>query len=137
MVKNIIKSLIQRVNSTLRYYEKEYIELQRTPNLDREKCFSFEQFIEIRFNMECCRIPELCHIQELLGGHLFICRSLENPDELRRRFSLATVSLITVEEIENPNEELISELARVKEFLGGSVVKFNSVKQKIKYTIYE
>lgn len=34
----IIKELIARVNSTLSYYEKDYVSVKRTPYAEREMC---------------------------------------------------------------------------------------------------
>ncbi len=132
-----LKALIQRVNSTLKYYEKEYIEVQRTPELEREKCMSFKQFVEIRFNMECCRVPELAGLEKILEGRLFSCTEMEGGDEVKRRFTTATVELVSPEMLENPPQSLIDELEQVKNALGGRKIKFNSVKQKIKFEINE
>lgn len=132
-----IKDLVKRVNDTLRYYEKEYIELKRTPTTEKEVCTSFEHYIEVRFNMECCKIPELLDLENLTGGHLFSCTSIINPDEARRRFSSATVELLSPEEVENADESLRNALEVVKKYLGGTKISFNSVKQRIKITIDE
>ncbi len=136
-MEKILRALIQRVNSTLKYYEKEYIEVQRTPELEREKCMSFEQFIEIRFNMECCRVPELAGLEKVLEGRLFSCVELDGSDEVKRRFTTATVELVTPEMLENPPQSLIDELERVRIALGGRKIKFNSVKQKVKFEVNE
>ena len=57
--KKIIKELTSRVNKTLNYYEKDYISAKRTPDIDKEVCTSFEDYVEIRFNYEAYHIPEI------------------------------------------------------------------------------
>lgn len=130
---------MRRINATLRYYEKEYIELKRIPFLEREVCKSFEQFVEIRFNMESYNSgdPLLMKLEEDLGGHLFRCTNLEGPDEVKKRFKWATVELISTEDVENPDENLKNELDQLKSRIGGSKITFNSVQHKIKLIIDE
>ena len=53
LLEETIRDLISRVNSTLAYFEKDYVSVKRTPTSDKERCSSFEQFIEARFNFEC------------------------------------------------------------------------------------
>ena len=83
----IIKELIARVNSTLSYYEKDYVSVKRTPYAERERCVSFEQYIEARFNYECSKIPELYDAVIATDGHLFSCTELIDPDTAKRRFT--------------------------------------------------
>lgn len=132
-MEEILKELISRVNSTLGYYEKDYISVKRTPWSDRERCESFEQYVEARFNYECFQIPELYDALIATEGHLFRCQSLENPDTAKRRFTLACVELL------NPDpslpESLNIEIEKIFNFFGGRVIKFNNVKKKIKFTI--
>ena len=127
LLEETIRDLISRVNSTLLYFEKDYTSVKRTPTSDKERCSSFEQFIEARFNFECCQIPELIEAVISTDGHLFTCVSLENPDLSKRRFTTASVII-------DPNlpENLKNE---VLELFGGSEIIFNNVRKKIKYTI--
>lgn len=134
-IDKIIKELISRVNSTLGYYEKDYISVQRTPYSERERVESFEQYIEARFNFECCAIPELYDAVIATNGHLFSCTGLEDPDTMKRRFSIATVTLVDPKMLPGANENLINEINRIYEFIGGSVIKFNNVRKKIKFTV--
>ena len=131
----ILRSLIARVNSTLSYYEKDYISVKRTPISDRERCTSFEQYIEARFNYECCQVPELRDAVLATEGHLFSCVSLEDPDVSKRRFTVATVILLNPETLLETDENLKNEILKIHEFIGGSCIKFNNVKKKIKYSI--
>lgn len=122
-----IRDLISRVNSTLSYFEKDYISVKRTPTSEKERCYSFEQFIEARFNFECCQIPELFEAVISTDGHVFNCVSIEDPDLSKRRFTTASV-VISPSLPENLKNEIL-------ELLGGSEIVFNNVKKKIKYTI--
>lgn len=134
-MEEIIKELISRVNSTLGYYEKDYISVKRTPWSDRERCETFEQYIEARFNYECSQIPELQEALELSEGHLFCCTELLDPDTSKRRFSLARVELVKPEPYFP--ESLNTEIEKICKLLGGRSIKFNNVKKKIKFTIEE
>lgn len=135
MEKKQIKDLIARVNETLVYYKKGgWIDCRRTPDADEEMIYSLEQFIDARFNREAWNVPELRLAEEYLDGRLFSC-VLEEPDENKKRYKQATLSLISVDDIEEPSQELIDILNEVQLFLGGTKIKFNSVKVKIKYSV--
>lgn len=131
----IIKELIGRVNRTLCYYEKDYISARRTPYESRERIKSFEQYVEIRFNLECCNIPELYDAVIATGGHLFSCVSLENQDIKKRTFTTATIVLLDPETLPEKDNNLKNEIRKIYEFIGGSVIKFNNAKKKIKFTV--
>lgn len=136
MEDNIIKELISRVNNTLGYYEKDYISAKRTPYSDEgERCSTFEQYVEIRFNYECCQIPELHDLIIATDGHLFSCVSLEDQDTAKRRFSTACLVLMDPELHSELDETLKEEIRKVYNLIGGSCIKFNNVKKKIKFTI--
>lgn len=131
-----IKELISRVNSSLSYFEPGWVGCKRYPDsIDPEICLSFEQYIEARFNYECSRVPELEQIIKDTGGHLFVCKSIDDPDLMKRRFSYAYLEIVDPETLIDPDETLINELEKVKNFFGGSKIKFNNVKKKIKYFI--
>ena len=130
-----IKDAISRVNSTLNIYEAEYIKCQRTSESDKEVCMSFEQFIEIRFNKECEKIPELKAMILETEGHLFLCTEVEEPNLAKRRFKSTTLTLITPDMVEDISESMKKKLLEVESIIGGSKVVFNSVKKKIKFKI--
>ena len=113
-IEKTLKEIVKRVNETLRYYENDYIELKRTAESEKEVCKSFEQYVEIRFNMEASKVTEFADLQKLTGGHLFICRSLKDADGVRRRFSIATIELVSLSEFENSNEGLKRDFDKVK-----------------------
>lgn len=130
-----IKEAISRVNCTLNIYEPEYIKCQRTSETEKEICISFEQFIEIRFNKECEKIPELKNLILKTEGHLFLCTNVEEPNLVKRRFKSATLTLITPEMVEDITESMKKDLLDIETVIGGSKIVFNSVKKKIKYKI--
>lgn len=127
LTKEIIKELISRVNSSLGYYEKDYVSVKRTPNADKERCTSFEQFIEARFNFECCQIEELVEAVINTEGHLFKCIYLEDPEDSKRKFKSATIII-------SPDipESLKNEILQV---IGGTEIVFNNVKKKIRFSV--
>jgi hypothetical protein len=127
LVRETIKELLSRVNCSLFYYEKDYVSVKRTPTSDKERCTTFEQFVEARFNYECCQIPELVDAVLSTDGRLFICANLENSDEIKRKFSTATIT-ISPEIPESLRNEIL-------QLLGGSEIVFNNVKKKIRFTI--
>lgn len=127
-----IKLAIQKVNSTLGIYEKDYISQQRTPDTDREVCRSFEQFIECKLNYECSKLPSLKKLLDETEGHLFFCTKLDEPDLNKRKFKKAHIKVLTSAMVENITDELKSELDEFSERLGGTEFSFNNVKKKIK-----
>lgn len=135
MNESIIREIIARVNKTLCYYEKDYISVRRTPLTERERMVTFEQYIEARFNFECCKIPELYDIVVALEGHLWQNVELINPDTSKRRFTEAKITLINPESPTIEDPELKKAIYELAEQLGGSSVRFNNVKKKIKFRI--
>ena len=134
-----LKEIISLVNSTLQFYELDYVSAKRLPNFDKIRCTSFEEYVGIRFNRECFDIlPEISDIILRTDGKLFYCESLEDPNLAKRRFKSATI-VINENLLKDSENSLINEddIKTVKEFLGWSKIKFNSVKKKIKFTVYE
>lgn len=134
-----LKEIIGLVNSTLQFYELDYVSAKRLPNFDKIRCTSFEEYVGIRFNRECFdMLPEIADIILRTDGKLFYCESLEDPNLAKRRFKSATI-VINENLLKNPENTLISEedIKTVKNFLGWSKIKFNSVKKKIKFTVYD
>ena len=134
-----LKEIIGSVNSTLQFYELDYVSAKRLPNFDKIRCTSFEEYVGIRFNRECFdMLPEIADIILRTDGKLFYCESLEDPNLAKRRFKSATI-VINENLLKNPENTLISEedIKTVKDFLGWSKIKFNSVKKKIKFTVYD
>jgi hypothetical protein len=135
VAEKIIKDLIRRVNRTLTYYKRGgWIDCRRTPTSNINIVNSLEEFVDARFNRECFEVPELSDACDLLDGRLFIC-TLEEPDEKHKKYKQAKLTLVDKDDIYKPSEELVDLLESIKKFLGGSVIRFNSVKVKVKFTI--
>lgn len=140
--KAVIKETIANVNRTLNYYEKDFISVQRTPWTDKERCQSFEQYVEARFNFELAKIPEFEYLCQVFDGKLFGLLELKESNPDLRKFKLATFSLPpeeVVKEVVSPfpeMEPLINdEIEKIKNYLGGKIIKFNNVRKKIKIII--
>jgi len=131
----IIKAIASRVNKTLNYFEKDFISAQRSPEVEKERCQTLEDYIEKRFNYEAYKVPELREAIRLTEGHLFYVDELEEVNEAKRRFKKAHICVITEEMVDTTDESLKSEIAKALEYIGGSHIIFNSVKQKIKLII--
>lgn len=135
MIEAEIKKMISRVNKTLIHYKKGgWIDCRRTPDAGQEMMETLEQFVDARFNREAWNVPEFQKAEEYLGGRLFSC-TLEEPDENKKRYKQATLTLIDIDNVIEPSQELIDLVEEIKTLLGGTKIKFNSVKIKIKYTI--
>lgn len=140
--KETLKESISKVNQTLDWYEKDFISVQRSPNSNKERCTSFEQFVEARFNFELSRIPEFEYLVNIFEGKLFGLIELKDSDPGKKKFKLATFSLPSDEIIKGvisllPESEplIYEELDKIKNYLGGNMIKFNNVKKKIKIII--
>ena len=130
-----IKKVMREVNKSLSYYKKGgWIDARRTPTSPQNMVESLEEYVEARFNRECWDIPELTEALDCLEGFLFKC-TLDEPNESDKKFKEATMELVSLEDIEDPTEELANLLENVELFLGGRTIKFNGLKSKIKYEI--
>lgn len=130
-----VKDVIMEVNKTLTWYKKGgWVDTRRTPSSGPNYVNSLEEYVEARFNREMWEVPEVYPACELLDGRLFSCR-LDECDEMKKRFKIATLTLIDVKDIENPTPELEECIKRAREFIGGNEIIFNSVKVKVKYDI--
>lgn len=132
-----IEKVLSSVNSHLKKYKTGgWIQVERIPGtLETDTVMSLEEYVDAVFNRAIINyIPEFETAQRLLGGHLFKCH-LVDPDEPKKRFKEAVAILVDEKSIINPDENLINELKRVQDYLGGTQITFNSVKIKIIYTI--
>ena len=132
----ILLKVIAEVNRSLSTYEKDYISCRRTPEL-REVCTSFEQFVEMRFNYECYKIPELQKLILATDGKLFSCVGLDEPDTVKRKFKLAHLEILDPNLIRDEDIEIKEMLSDVLKLFGGRKISFNSVPKKIKFKIEE
>lgn len=133
-----LKEVISLVNSTLQFYEVDYVSAKRLPDFDKIRCTSFEEYVGIRFNRECYDIlPEIADVILRTDGKLFYCENLEDPNLAKRRFKTATI--VINKDLLKSGNGLITEkdIEDVKNFLGWTKIKFNSVKKKIKFTVYD
>ena len=110
----LVKQVISNVNQSLRYYEKSYTSVKRTPDSYQERCESFEEFIERRFNFEASKIPEFSDVVLKTEGKVFICTEIEDPDEKKRRFKSATIRIIDVDLLLDEDQNLKDEITKLK-----------------------
>jgi len=129
-----LKEIVAGVNRTLSYFESHYSSAKRTPDTYQERCNSFEEYITNRFNYEASKIPEFEDIIFKTDGHLFKCTVLEEADEKKRKFKRAIV-VIDDDLLSIDDQSLKDEVAKIKEYIGGDEISFNSVKKKIKLVI--
>jgi len=141
-VKQLLKGMLSRVNATLKYYEADWISAQRTPEIEKTRVTSFEEYVEIRVNYEAFKIPEFRNAVRLFEGRLFVCNSLTNINDIRHKFKQATITFAdpeilfaNVEDNQTIISEAKEEVRKIQELLGGSVIRFNSVETKIKIII--
>lgn len=130
-----LRKIIKEVNRTLPLYKSGgWIDCRRLPTSKQEMIFSLEQFVEARFNREAWSIPSFTELEELLGGHLFTCK-LEGVEEDKKKFKQAVLTIIDEKHVLDPSENLINKLREAKTLIGGSNIKFTSVKVKFKIII--
>lgn len=129
-----LKEIVAEVNRTLSYFEKFYSSAKRTPDSYQERCNSFEEYITNRFNFEASKIPEFEELVYKTDGHLFKCAVLEDADEKKRKFKRAIV-VIDDDLLSADDQSLKDEVAKIREYIGGDQICFNSVKKKIKLVI--
>ena len=132
----ILKKMVISVNRTLIWYKRNgWVDCRRTPSSGSEIISEMNEFIDARLNREAWNIPEFREAEELLGGHLFKCESIHSVDEVRKKYKQAVFSLTTPEKVIEPDENLINVLESVRKFIGGTTIKFNGVKVKVKIII--
>lgn len=135
--KKLIKDLVSNINQGLPFFEKDWVSVQRYPDSELVKPQSLKEFIEIRFNFEASRIPELSDAVLKSEGRLFSCVDLEDADEIKRKYKKAVIKLISADDIPDEFNDLKSEINTLRDFLGGDTISFNCMKRKIKLNIYE
>lgn len=135
--KKAFKELVSRVNQQLWYYEKGWVSVQRYPDSEKIRPETLEEFIEIRFNFEASKIPELSDTILKTEGRLFSCTELVDPDEKKRWYKQAKIKLIDVDDIPDEFNDVKEMVTEVRDVIGGNTICFNGVKRKIKLTIYD
>lgn len=135
-MEKVIEKVIKEVNKSLIHYKKGgWIDARRTPNTGVNIVDTIEEFVDARFNNEAWAVPEFHEASDLLEGRLFSC-TLEEPDEEKKRYKMATLTMVKEEDLENPTPEICELLKQARQFLGGDKIEFNAVRKKIKYRIY-
>lgn len=137
-----LKTVISNINDSLMDYEKNFSScLRLEDDFDsKERCSSFEHFIELRFNFECSKLPSLKSLQEETQGHLFTCIEVEDFDEKKRKYKIAHLQLLDPDNIDtsysNVNiDKLRVDIDNVEKLIGGRNISFNGVQKKIKLII--
>lgn len=133
--KERLKEVVRRVNNTLNLYESNYTSVQTTPHCSKERMKTLEQFIISRFNFEAYEIEEFRDLLDSTNGALFELIELTEPDEERRRYGEAVIGVADVRQILEGCPELDEEIERVYNFIGGTRLRFNDVKLRVRLTI--
>ena len=135
--KQKLKTAIIKVNLSLRFYEANWISVQRTPDIEKTRVTNFKDFVEMRFNYEAYKLPELRDAIIRTGGMLFKCESIDGIDEDKRKFKVAHIKLINPEEVIGVEEaqdldHVTALIHGVEEFIGGNRIRFNSVESRVR-----
>lgn len=130
-----LKKMVIRINSSLPYYEKNYVSVKRTPLGDKERVQSFRQYIECRLNFECFNVLELRSFAEEFDGHLFEVTAIIDQDDLRRRFSYVCAEICKTGDFYIGEKNFMDTLSKLEELLGGSKLRFNYSQKKTKIFI--
>lgn len=139
-----LREIISKVNESLLWFKPGgWIDAKRTPQGSVNLVETLQEYVEARFNRECFDIPELTEIFDVFDGKVWVCE-LTDPNEDRRKYGRATLTLVDPNKVyidDNghnvPQEKIIELLGKVRDFFGGSVVTFNSVKVKIEFKVLE
>lgn len=134
-----LRIAISSVNSSLKSYESDFSSYRRYCDDDyesKERCKTFEQFIELRFNFELSLLPSFRKLQTSTQGHLFKCISVDGFDAVKNnRYKMATLELLNPSMVETEIENLATDVEDIRKLLGGTIVKFNNVQKKIRLVI--
>lgn len=130
--KEDLKLLIIKVNSSLPYYDPDYISTKRYPKGEKIRIQTFRQYIECRLNYELSSIPEIYDFLEQTEGHIFRVVSIINQNDIKRRFSEVTVEL---DRSFSSDEDFQEILNAIEILLGGTRLRFNYSQKKTKIFI--
>lgn len=136
----IIRRIIGEVNRTLIYFDnagctsaKRYGRV--TEDSGRDRCDSFDKYVECRFNFEFGKLEEFKDLFIELEGNVFSC-TLTDPNTVKRNFGLATLSIQIPKTLLESNELLNNEVKKLEEWIGGDTITFTHKKKKFIYNIY-
>lgn len=133
MEESTIKEIIGRVNVTLSYFDPGYVSARRTDDL-KERCFTFDKYVECRFNYEMGKLEEFKDLFLEFDGKLFTC-TLDSPNLVKRNFKLATLRIEIDKTLLESNEDLNNEVNRFITWFGGNKISFTHKKKKFNYII--
>ena len=134
MEEETIKDIIGRVNTTLSYFDAGYISARRTEDI-KERCYTFDTFIECRFNYELGKLDEFKDLFLDLDGKVFKCTALEEPNLVKRNFKLVTLEVQIPKTLLSSHEALKDEVDRFISWFGGNRIRFTHKKKKFNYII--
>ncbi len=130
---SVIKDIINKVNVTLCYFDPGYISARRTEDI-KERCFTFDKYVECRFNYEMGKLKEFNDLFLEFDGKLFSC-TLDSPNLVKRNFKLATLRIEIDKTLLENNEDLKNEVNRFIDWFGGNKISFTHKKKKFNYII--
>jgi hypothetical protein len=133
MEESTIRSIIEKVNTTLSYFDAGYISARRTEDI-KERCFTFDTFVECRFNYELGKLDEFKDLFLDLDGKVFSC-SLDEPNLVKRNFKLATLTIQIPKTLLETHDALNDEVNRFISWFGGNRIRFTHKKKKFNYII--
>lgn len=128
-----IKEIIGKVNTTLSYFDPGYISARRTEDI-RERCYTFDTYVECRFNYEMGKLEEFRDLFLEMDGKIFTC-TLDSPNLVKRNFKLATLTVQIDKTLLENNEILNDEVNRFLAWFGGNKICFTHKKKKFNYII--
>lgn len=138
MEESTIRRIIQKVNSTLKIFDLGYTSTKRFGDVRedsiRDRCNSFDEYVECRFNYEFSKLEEFKDIFIEFEGNIFKCE-LDEPDLVKRNFKLATLRIKVPKSILEANKDLNNEIMRLIDWIGGDTITFTHKKKKFKYKI--
>ena len=141
MEETIIRKIIGEVNRTLSMFDNAGCTSAKrfgkvTEDSERDRCDSFDKFVECRFNFEFGKLEEFKDLFIELEGNVFSC-TLTDPNSVKRNFKLATLTIQIPKTLLESNEPLNNEIKRLEEWIGGDTITFTHKKKKFTYQIYK
>jgi len=138
MEESTIRKIIEAVNSTLKTFDSGWTSVKRfgyvTDDADRERCMTFDKYVECRVNREFWKLDEFKDLFAEFDGNIFECK-LDEPNLVKRTFKLATLRIKIPKSALEANESLNNEVKRFIDWLGGDTITFTHKKKKFIYKI--
>lgn len=138
MEESTIRGIIEKVNKTLRYFDSGYTSAKRLGSVkedpERDRCETFDQYVECRFNYEFSKLEIWRDLFIELEGNVFSCK-LDEPNLVKRNFKLATLTIKVPKGVLESNEVLKNEVMNLINWIGGDTITFTHKKKKFMYNI--